>query len=321
MRVFVAGATGVIGKQLLPQLLEAGHQVTGMTRSPQRKAGLETVGVEPVVCDALSAEALRDAVRKARPDVVVHQLTSLPKAIDPRKIAEQLAANDNLRTRGTQNLIRAAVLAGVGRIVAQSIAFAYEPVGGPVKTEEDPLWLDAPQPYRRSVRAIAELEREVTGTKEIEGIALRYGYFYGPGSALASDGSLAAMVRKRSFPIVGSGSGMYSFIHLDDAAAATVAALKDLRPGVYNVVDDEPSPLREWLPEYAKALQAPEPRRVPTFLARLMAGWYGVYLTTRQRGASNARIRRAGWAPHYTTWRSGLHEALTAGSPQSRRAR
>jgi len=311
MRVFVAGATGVVGRRLLPRLLEAGHQVTGMTRSAERTVWLKQLGVEPCVCDALSAEALRDAVREARPDVVVHQLTSLPKAIEPRKIGEQLAANDILRTRGTQNLMRAATLAGVGRVVAQSIAFAYEPVGGPIKTEEDPLWVDAPQPYHRTIHAVAELEREVSSIKDIEGIVLRYGYFYGPGSAFAPDGSIAELVRGRSFPIAGAGNGIYSFIHVDDAAAATVAGLQNLRPGVYNVVDDEPAPLRDWLPEYAKALHAPEPRKIPTLLARLAVGWYGVYLMTRQRGAANASIRRAGWAPNHTTWRSGFHEALT----------
>ena len=237
MRVFVAGATGVIGKRLVPRLLEAGHQVTGMTRSPERRASLEALGVECSVCDALSAEELRDAVRNARPDVVIHQLTSLPKAIDPRKIGEQLAANDILRTRGTQNLIRAAVLAGVGRVVAQSIAFAYEPVGGLVKTEEDPLWLDAPEPYRRTVRAVAELEREVTGTKEIEGIVLRYGYFYGPGTSYTP------------------GEAPDLKVSIEGAARATALAVEHGPPGIYNVVDDIPEvsnararDLLGWLP-------------------------------------------------------------------------
>jgi 2-alkyl-3-oxoalkanoate reductase len=310
MRVFVAGATGVIGRPLVAALLAAGHEVTGMTRSRAAAEQLASKGAEPVVSDAYDAEAVREAVVKAEPQVVVHQLTALPRAIDPRRIGEQLADNDRLRVQGTRNLLRAAVLAGAGRLVAQSIAFAYAPVGGPVKGEDAPLWLDAFEPWRRSVRAIADLEHQVTTTPGIEGVVLRYGNLYGPATAYAADGAVADLVRARRYPIAGKGAGVYSFVHLDDAVAATVAAL-DAQPVIYNVVDDEPAPLSEWLPAYAQALAAPPPRRVPVWLARLMAGRYGAHLMTEQRGASNAKAKQTlGWAPTYPSWRTGFRTGL-----------
>ena len=223
MRVFVAGATGVIGRPLVAALLAAGHEVTGMTRSRAAAEQLASKGAEPVVSDAYDAEAAREAVVKAEPQVVVHQLTALPRAIDPRRIGEQLADNDRLRVQGTRNLLRAAVLAGAGRLVAQSIAFAYAPVGGPVKGEDAPLWLDAFEPWRRSVRVIADLEHHVTTTPGIEGVVLRYGNLYGPATAYAADGAVADLVRARRYPIAGKGAGVYSFVHLDDAVAATQA--------------------------------------------------------------------------------------------------
>jgi nucleoside-diphosphate-sugar epimerase len=226
-------------------------------------------------------------------------------------VSEQLASNDRVRTEGTANLVSAALAAGARRIVAQSIAFAYEPVGGPIKNEDDPLFIDAPPPWSRSVRAVSELERLVTATEGIEGVALRYGFFYGPGSSYASDGSLAREARRRRLPIVGAGRGVFSFIHVDDAAAATVAAVRRGSPTVYNVVDDDPAPQRDWVPRYAEALGAKRPFRVPKWLARLVAGQYVVMLATELRGASNERAKRElGWNPRYPSWRQGFADAL-----------
>lgn len=313
MKVFVAGATGVIGRALLPRLIDAGHEVAGMTRDPSKAQGLVEIGAEPVVCDVYDADGLHAAVREASPEAVVHQLTALPDAIDPRRFAEQLAATDQIRVEGTRNLVLAAQQAGARRMVAQSVAFMYEPEGGPVKSEDDPLWLDAPREARRTIEAIASLEQQVSSADGIEGVVLRYGYFYGPGSAYAPDGSVAEMVRARQFPIAGGGTGVFSFIHVDDAAAATVAALERGRPGIYNIVDDDPQRLCDWLPEYAAALGAPPPRRVPGFLARLLAGRYGHYMMTRLRGASNERAKaELGWSPRFARLQDGLGSSEAA---------
>jgi 2-alkyl-3-oxoalkanoate reductase len=311
MRVFLAGATGVIGRRLVPMLVEGGHEVTGMTRSEAKAGPLRAAGVEPVVCDVFDAEALQEAVVAARPEIVIHELTDLPPSLDPRKLEEQAAGNDRIRKEGTRNLVAAAVAGGARRIVAQGIAFAYAPVGGPVKDEEDALFEDAPWPWSRSVEALQELERLVTKTEGIDGIVLRYGFFYGPGSAYAGDGYVAGEVRRRRFPVVGKGEGVFSFIHVDDAAAATAAAIERGRPGVYNVVDDDPAPMREWLPYYARALGARKPFRVPKLIARLVAGAYTTQMATELRGASNERAKRElGWTPRYPSWRQGFREAL-----------
>jgi nucleoside-diphosphate-sugar epimerase len=309
MRVFVAGATGVIGRRLVPQLTQAGHEVVGMTRSEERAQALREQGAEAVVCDAFDADGLENAVRDARPEVVIHQLTDIPKAINPKKMEEQFATNDRLRTEGTRNLARAARAAGARRLIAQSIAFAYAP-GPTLRGETDPLFLDAPQPWKRSVEAVHALERETLETEGVEGIVLRYGYFYGPGSAYAPGGSAAEMVGKRGFPVVGGGSAVYSFIHVDDAAAATVAALSGGSAGIYNVVDDEPAPVHDWLPAYAEAIDAAPPRRVPKFIARLVAGRLAVYMMTEMQGATNEKAKRElGWSPRWSSWRQGFTEA------------
>lgn len=307
MRILVAGATGVIGRRLAALLVEAGHEVTGTTRSSKKAEDLRTLGVEPVVCDVLDHRALREAVVAVRPEVVVHELTDLPKAINPRKMEEQLAANDRLRREGTRNLVEAALSAGARRMVAQSIAFVYAPRGGAVQAEEGPLYLDAPWPWRRTVEAARELERLVTETNGIEGVVLRYGNLYGPGTAYAPDGAIAELVRKRHLPIGGDGEGIFSFVHVDDAVRATVLALEQGVPGIYNIVDDEPAPMRQWLPAYAKALGAKPPWRVPKLLLRLLAGRYTVHLATEARGASNAKAKRElGWEPQYPSWRNGF---------------
>jgi nucleoside-diphosphate-sugar epimerase len=310
MRIFVAGATGVIGRSLVPALREAGHEVVGMTRSPERAEGLRAQGAEPVVCDAFDPDGVERAIVEARPEVVVNELTDIPKAVDPRKVEEQFATNDRLRIEGTRNLVRGAEAAGARRIVSQSIAFAYAP-GPELRTEDDPLYIDAPQPWPRTVEAVDSLEQQTLGVDGLEGVVLRYGYFYGPGTSYAADGSTAAMVRKRAFPVVGGGGAVYSFIHVDDAAAATVAALDRGAPGIYNVVDDEPAPVREWLPEYAAALGVKPPRKVPRLAARIAAGRLAVYMMTGLQGATNAKARRElGWEPRYPSWRQGFREDL-----------
>jgi nucleoside-diphosphate-sugar epimerase len=309
MRVFLAGATGVIGRRLLPLLIAAGHQVTGMTRSPQKVDALRAMGAEPAIADALDGDAVRAAVDDAQPDAVIHQLTSLPPRIDPRKIERDFAMNDRLRSEGTRHLVQAAQAVGAGRIVAQSIAFAYAPgPAGTVHREPDALYLDSPKAFRRSAHALQDLEHTVL---EAGGVVLRYGYFYGPGSAISRTGSMGEEVERRRLPIVGRGEGVWSFIHVDDAARATVAALTRGESGPYNVVDDDPAPVSEWLPVLADALRAPRPRRVPALIARIAAGSYGVATMTRAQGASNERAKRElGWTPQYPSWREGFRAAL-----------
>jgi nucleoside-diphosphate-sugar epimerase len=310
MRVFVAGATGVIGRRLVPMLVERGHEVTAMTRWPEKAGEIRAMGAAPAIRDVFDAEGLRAEIAGAAPDAIVHELTDLPPNVDPRKAAEQLEGNDRIREEGTRNLVDAALAAGVRRMIAQSIAFVYA-FGGGLKTEDDPLLDDAPFPWSRAVRSVHALEDAVTKTEGLEGIVLRYGFFYGPGSSYAPGGYWAREVGRRRFPIVGKGSGVFSFVHVDDAAAATVAAVEQGRPGIYNVVDDEPAPLREWLPVYAEALGAKKPLRVPKLLARLAAGRYTTEMATGLSGASNARAKKElGWQPRYPSWRQGFREAL-----------
>lgn len=310
MRVFLAGATGVIGRRLRPLLLAEGHEVIGMTRSGARAEQLRAAGAEAVVADAFEAEELKRVVAEARPDAVIHQLTSIPSRIDPRKMERDFAVNDRLRSEGTANLVAAAKAAGVTRVLAQSVAFFYAPgPPGTVHDERDPL-LRAEQagPVKRSAEALGSLERTVL---DAAGTVLRYGYFYGPGSAISREGSTGREVARGRLPIVGSGAGVWSFIHVDDAAAATVAALGAEKPGVFNIVDDEPARAADWIPELARALGASRPHKVPALLARLVAGSYGVTLMTQAQGASNALVKRElGWSPRYASWREGFKVAL-----------
>jgi nucleoside-diphosphate-sugar epimerase len=311
MRVFLAGATGVIGRRLLPLLVQDGHEVIGMTRSPEKVEALRAAGAQPVVVNALDSEALRAAVLAAHPEAVIHQLTALPRRIDPRKIERDFVVNDQLRSRGTRALVAAAQEAGVKRLVAQSIAFAYFPgPPGTLHVETEVLYLDSPKDFKRSAQALHDLESAVRGA---QGTVLRYGYFYGPGSSISTDGAMVEDVRKRRMPIVGHGEGVWSFIHVDDAARATVAALarENDEGQVYNVVDDDPAPVREWLPALANAVGAPRPWRVPTPIARLAAGDYGTLAMTKGQGASNALIKQElGWKPEHPSWREGFRTAL-----------
>jgi nucleoside-diphosphate-sugar epimerase len=309
MKVLVAGATGVIGRPLVRRLVAAGHRVAGTTSKPENSAPVEAAGATPIVCDALDPEAVKAAVRDFAPEVVISELTRLPRDYNLRKI--DYGPTNRARAEGGHNLIEAARTAGVRRFITQSVAFIYAPEGEMIKDEEARPWTDAPDPFRSGVGPTLEHEREATHTAGLEGVVLRYGQFYGPGTYYASDGNIAKEVRRRRFPIVGRGDGMFSFIHTDDAASATVASLQRGAPGIYNIVDDEPAPLREWLPVYAGALGAPRPWRVPTFLARLVAGPAAAVFATRLRGASNAKAKHElGWQPRYPSWRQGFREAL-----------
>jgi nucleoside-diphosphate-sugar epimerase len=311
MKVVLAGASGAIGRRLVPQLIEAGHQVAAITRSKEKLSELYDLGAEPVLCDVFDAGRLGSVVAQAEPDTVINQLTDLPQSLNPRKLGEYYAANNRVRREGTRNLLDAARGAGVRRFLVQGAAYWYAQTGGPVKTEEAPLYLEAPAPIGPAVETIKEVEDAVLSAAGIEGIVLRYGMFYGPGTWYAKDGDIGRQVRKRRYPMIGHGEGTYSFIHVDDAASATVAALERARPGVYNVVDDDPATAAEWMLVYAEVLGAKRPPRVPAFVARLIAGDAIVKWSLGLRGASNERIKRElGWHPRYESWRRGFFEDL-----------
>ncbi len=307
-RVFVAGASGALGRPLVRQLLAAGYAVTGMTRRAEAAAELRRAGAEAVVCDVFDADALRQAVAAAEPEAMVHALTALPPEFKPRE--DDLAATNRVRTEGTRNLLDAARGAGVRRLVAESVAFFYEPTGGWVKDESAPLLGDPPGRLAAGLAAVVDLENQVLGG-EPEGLVLRCGWLYGPGTYYERGGSVAELTRRRRNPVVGAGTGTFSFVHVEDAAAAIVAALRRGDPGVYNVVDDEPARLSEWLPVYARALGARPPRRVPVWLARLAAGSDLAQQALTLRGAANTKAKRElGWAPAHPSWRRGFPDSL-----------
>ena len=312
MQVLVVGAGGAIGTRVVPQLRGRGHEVIGSSRSSGNAARLRALGAEPIVLDALDARAVREAVAAVRPDAIVYQATALSDLSDFKHFDRSFAQTNRLRTEGTDIILAAARKAGVRRLVFQSYAnHHYARVGGPVKTEDDPLDPAPAAAMRQTVAAMNHLERAVT---EAGGIALRYGNFYGD-----PDDGLIAAVRARKFPIVGDGAGVWSHIHLEDAAAATVLALEHDGPAVYNIVDDEPAPTGVWLPELARIVGARPPQRFPRLMARLFAGEAAVVMATESRGASNARAKRElGWTLHYPSWRQGF--AAAYGPPETRRA-
>jgi nucleoside-diphosphate-sugar epimerase len=296
-----------MGRQLVPRLLEAGHRVVGMTRTDSKRAELWDLGAQPVVADALDPEQVADAVAQAQPDVIVHELTAIG-TLDLRHFDRSFALTNRLRTEGTDHLLSAGQAVGVKRFVAQSYAaWPYARTGGPVKSEDDPLDPAPPRQMRESLAAIRYLEDAVLGADWTEGIVLRYGAFYGPGTSMSPGSEQLEMVRKRRFPVVGDGRGMWSFVHVADAADATVAAIERGTRGIYNVVDDEPAAVAEWLPALAHQIGAPRPRRVPRVVGRLFAGEAGAVMMTEIRGASNAKAKRElGWRPGHPTWREGL---------------
>lgn len=306
MRILVAGATGAIGRQLVPRLVTAGHEVHGMTRSESKQDLLRGLGAVPVVADALEPDQVAEAVGRARPEVIVHELTAIG-GLDLRQMDRSFAATNRLRTEGTDNLLSAGQAVGVRRFVAQSYFAAYARTGGPVKNEEDAVDPSPAREMRETVAAILHLEEAVLGAQWTEGIVLRYGGFYGPGTSLAPGGDQTEMVRKRRFPLVGDGAGVWSFIHVADAADATAAAVERGTRGIYNIVDDEPAPVAEWLPALAQSLGAKAPMRVPRFVGRLFAGETGVVMMTELRGASNAKAKRElVWRPAHPSWRQGF---------------
>ena len=306
MRVFVAGASGALGSRLVPQLIQAGHEVIGTHHAPASAQLLAALGAEPVQLDLLDPGAVRTAVLASKPDAIVHQATALANAKFGRSLDKTFATTNRLRTEGTDALLAAAREAGVRRFVAQSFApYLYARQGGPVKTEADPVDQAPPPNTGQTYAAIAHLERAATG---FGGIALRYGAFYGA----ANDG-LIEPVRKRQLPIVGDGGGLLPWLHLDDGAAATVLALEHSGPAIYNIVDDESAPVRDWLPVLASALGAQPPRHAPAWLARLLAGQAAVVLATQARGAANAKAKRElGWTPRYPSWRTGFPAVYSA---------
>jgi 2-alkyl-3-oxoalkanoate reductase len=308
MKVFVAGGTGVVGQRLIPRLVDAGHDVVATTRSPRKAEELRRVGAQPAVVDGLDEQAVVDAVGRAEPQVVVHEMTALAGNPDMRRWDRWFATTNALRTRGTDYLIRAARLAGARRLIAQSFTgWPNVREGGRVKTEADPLDPQPPAAMRQSLEAIRHLEREVGGAEGLDGVVLRYGTLYGP----ATMDDYAEMLHKRRLPIIGDGAGVWSFIHLDDAAAATVSALDRGEPDTYNIVDDDPAPVSEWIPYLAELVGAKPPRRIPAWLARVAAGEVAVSMMTRIRGSSNAKAKRElGWEPRYPSWRDGFRDAL-----------
>jgi nucleoside-diphosphate-sugar epimerase len=319
MKVFVAGATGVLGRALVPQLVARGHEVVGMTRSASKQDLVRSLGARPVVADALDPDAVDQAVASAEPEVIVHQLTALsgPMSIrDARRPDRSSAAimTNRLRTEATDHLLAAARAVGARRFVAQSFgAFRFARTGGQVMSEADPLDPNPPAALRTVQEGYLYLEKAVTTIEWGKGLALRYGGFYGPGTgiSLAPDAQMAAPIRKRRFPIVGDGGGVFSHVHIDDAAAATAVAVERGKPGIYNIVDDDPAPVREWLPVLANALDAKLPRRIPRWLGRLLAGEAATFMMTEARGASNEKAKRElGWQPRYASWRQGFVQGL-----------
>ena len=307
MKILVAGATGVIGRHLVPRLVANGHEVVGMTRSPEKRGLVEEMGARPAVADALDAGQVGRVVAEAQPEVIAHQLTSL-SMLDVRRFERSLAQTNRLRTEATDHLLAAGRAVDVQRFVAQSFAgWPFAPVGGPVKSEDDPLDPEPVPAMRPALDAIRYLEGAVTGASWTEGIVLRYGFLYGPGTSLGPEGDNTRQILKRQFPIIGDGSGVWSFVHVEDAAAATVVAIERGRRGIYNIVDDDPAPVAVWLPEVSRLLGGKPPRRVPRWLGRLLAGPAAMRLITASRGASNQKAKRElGWQPGYRSWRDGF---------------
>jgi nucleoside-diphosphate-sugar epimerase len=311
-KVFVAGATGALGRRLVPLLVLKGYDVTALTRSAEKAELIRAMGAHPIVADGLDREAMLRALRDARPDVVIHQMTGLTGVKSFRKFDDEFALTTRLRTEGLDYLLEAARAVGARRFIAQSYGnWNYERTGGPVKTEDDPLDPHPPTAMSKTLAAIRHLEAAVTNAANIEGVALRYGNFYGPGAHISEGGAIFEQVRHCKLPVIGNGAGVWSHIHMDDAAAATIAAIDHGKPGIYNIADDEPAAVAIWLPDLAEALGAKPPRHVPLWLGRLVGGEPGVLMFTQIRGASNAKAKRElQWQPAYASWRDGFRRGL-----------
>lgn len=312
MKVFVAGATGAIGRQLVPLLITAGHQVTAMTRTPSKQEAVRAMGARPVVADAFDPDQVAGAVADAQPEVIVHELTAIPPVLDMRHFDSNFAQTNRLRSEGTDHLLAAGRTVGIRRFVAQSYAgWPLARDGAAVKDEAAELDPHPAAAMRKTHAAIRYLERAVTSVEWAQGIVLRYGALYGPGTSLARGQQQVELVRRGRFPVVGSGAGVWSFVHVADAAAATVMAVERGEPGTFNIVDDEPAPVSDWLPTVAAAIGARPARKVPRWLGRLLAGEAAVVMMTEIRGASNAKAKRVlGWQPEHPSWRAALAREL-----------
>lgn len=311
MKIFLAGATGVMGRKLVPALVEAGHDVVGTTRSAAKAQQLEATGAEPTVLDALDRDAVVEAVEAAKPEVVIHQLTAIGET-NFKNLDQSYVETNKLRTKGVDYLLEAARTAGATRFIAQSFTgWPNEHAGTTLKTEEDPLDTEPVRTTAKSLAALKHIESAVPGAPDIDGVVLRYGLLYGPGTAWGVGGESLDLIGGRKFPIVGRGTGVFSFVHLDDAVGATVTAVETGPPGLYNIVDDEPAPVSEWLPYLAEAIGAKKPRRVPAWLVRPMLGEFGVATMTTMRGSSNAKAKRElDWTLRYPSWRQGFRTGL-----------
>jgi nucleoside-diphosphate-sugar epimerase len=322
MRIFVAGASGAIGRRLVPLLVAAGHSVVGLTRTPGKATFVRSLGAEPVVADGLDAKAIHAAIAEARPEVIVHEMTGLSGAGNLRNFDRAFRASNRLRTEGTDHLMAAAKAAGVRRLVAQSFCgWPYARIGGPVKSEADPLDRDPPKELRRTLAAIRHLESTVTRSLDVEGIVLRYGAFYGPDTGLF-DGSFVAQVRRRRAPLIGDGGGWWSFVHIDDAAAATLLAIERGKAGnIYNIVDDDPARVRDWLPALARVLGAGPPFSVPAWIPRFLGADHLIAMMTEGRAGSNAKAKlELGWQPAHPSWRRGFAEVAGPRQAQAKAA-
>jgi nucleoside-diphosphate-sugar epimerase len=311
MKILLAGASGALGKQLVPRLVADGHEVVGITRTDSKLGMLRELGATGVVADVLDPDQVARVVAEAEPEAIIHQLTALNRDFDIKHFDRTFEETNRLRTEATDHLLAAGRAVGVKRFIAQSYtSWPFARTGGAVKTEDDPLDPNPPAAMRESMAAIRHVEDAVTGADWTVGIVLRYGGFYGPGTSLSREGGAQLeTIRKRRFPVVGDGGGVWSFIHIEDAAEATVAAVTRGRRGIYNIVDDDPAPVAEWLPAAASAVGAPAPRHVPRWLGRIAAGEAGVVMMTEMRGASNAKAKRElGWAPRHPSWRQGFAE-------------
>jgi nucleoside-diphosphate-sugar epimerase len=320
MKILVAGASGAIGRALVPLLVGAGHDVVGMVQRPRSVEVVHALGAEPRTVDALDADAVLHCFREVRPQVAIHQLTAIPAAIDMRHFDRDFALTNLLRTEGTRNLLAGAVDAGATHFIAQSFAgWTYgrsaNGAKSKLKTEEDRFDPDPPKKLRATLDALNSLERAVLSESRITGTVLRYGAFYGPHTSIAKDGSTVRAVRRRKLPLVGEGTGVWSFVHIEDAASATAVAVAAGRGGVYNVVDDEPAPVSEWLSFLAHCAHAQPPRQVSAWMARLLIGEHVVAVMNEIRGVSNAKIKRElGWTPRWPSWREGFREACKSAS-------
>lgn len=309
MKVFVAGGSGAMGRRLVPQLIGAGHEVVALTRSERSADWLRRIGADAAIADALDKKSVVEAITRSEADALIHQLTALIGVKSYKKFDKEFALTNRLRTEGTDYLLEGARAAGVHRVVAQSYGnWNYARTGSGLKTEADEFDPSPPAHQAKTLEAIRYVEQAVLAAG---GIALRYGNFYGPGTGIDAGGDIVAQVRKRRLPIIGDGAGVWSFIHMDDAASAAIAALDHGSSGVYNIADDEPAPVSEWLPALAKAVGAKPPRHVPVWLGRLAAGEVGVSMMTQIRGTSNAKAKRElAWAPRYPSYREGFATGL-----------